>query len=155
MLNRLTGAVGLLKETSRHILRRPVVGVAVVANTPDGRWLLIQRGDTKKWALPGGTLEWGESLRCSVERELMEEAGVRVLRMGELCGVYSDPDRDYRFHAVTVVVRAEVSAPEKPPMNSLEIRDVGLFSANSLPQDLSLTMGDMLRNAMEGKLTWE
>lgn len=155
MLNRLSGAVELLKETSRHVLRRPVVGVAIVANTTDGRWLLIRRGDTGKWALPGGTLEWGENLRVAAERELMEEAGVRVLRMGELSGVYSDPSRDFRFHAVTVVVRAEVSQPEQPPHNPLEIRDVGLFSADSLPPDLSLTMGDMLKNAVEGKLTWE
>src|SRR5699024_3876449 len=50
----------ILKEAARHVLRHPVVGVAVAAQTAGGRWLLIRRRDTGDWALPGGTLEWGE-----------------------------------------------------------------------------------------------
>ena len=38
--------LGLAKEIGRHILRRPVVGIAVAAHTADGRWLLIRRADT-------------------------------------------------------------------------------------------------------------
>ena len=36
------------------------------ARTADGRWVLIRRGDTGEWALPGGTLEWGETLRKGI-----------------------------------------------------------------------------------------
>src|ERR1700722_4624944 len=65
------GALDILKELARHLLRRPVVGVAAAAQSPDGRWLLIRRADTGTWALPGGTLEWGETLRNGVRRELL------------------------------------------------------------------------------------
>ncbi|MCC6337448.1 MAG: NUDIX hydrolase, partial [Myxococcales bacterium] len=102
------GVWGIIKETARHLLRRPVVGLVALARVPDGRLVLIRRGDTGGWGLPGGTLEWGETLRQSLERELLEEAGVELLEAGELLGVYSAPWRDLRFHAVTVVVGARV-----------------------------------------------
>src|SRR5690606_9838319 len=99
------------KEILRHLLRRPVVGVCAAARTRNGEWLLVRRTDSGRWALPGGTLEWGETLRTGLVRELREEAGVVDVELGELVGVYSDPARDPRFHAVTVVVRATVGAP--------------------------------------------
>ena len=146
---------GIVKEVARHLLRRPVVGVAAAATTPDGRWLLIRRGDTGQWALPGGTLEWGETLQQAAIRELEEEAGVERVALGNLLGVYSAPHRDERFHAVTIVVRAEVDAPVRPPMNPVEIAEVGLFTQAELPRSLAHGMGQMLENACRGRLFWE
>ena len=151
----LRGYFGLIKEVARHLLRRPVVGVAAAATTPDGRWLLIRRGDTGQWALPGGTLEWGETLQQAAVRELEEEAGVERVTLGNLLGVYSEPHRDERFHAVTIVVRAEVGAPVRPPMNPVEITEVGLFVAAELPSSLAHGMSQMLENARQGRLFWE
>ncbi len=150
-----TAAFRLLREAARHLLRRPVIGIAAAARTADGRWLLIRRGDTGDWALPGGTLEWGETLRESIEREIREETGARVQSLGALSGVYSAPHRDPRFHAVTVVVRAQVSEPLGPPMNSLEIRDVGLFADDALPDPIGMGMADMIRDARSGTVQWE
>lgn len=111
-LTQLPGFVlGIAKEMARHLLRRPVVGVLAAAHTEDGRWLLIRRADTGTWALPGGTVEWGENLRDTIARELEEEGGVSSVVIERVTGVYSRPDRDPRFHAVTVVVTARVSEP--------------------------------------------
>lgn len=142
--------LGLAKEVARHLLRRPVVGLAVAAHTSDGRWLLIRRGDTGTWALPGGTVEWGETLQQTFTRELLEEAGVVDATFERMVGVYSRPDRDPRFHAVTVVVTALVGEPTRPPMNPLEIREAKLFRADELPRSLALSMDDMLAAAMRG-----
>lgn len=141
---------GIGKEAARLLLRRPVVGVAAAATCPDGRWLLIKR-PSGLWALPGGTLEWGEQLEPGLQRELDEEAGVSVISLEGLVGVYSDPDWDARFHAVTVVVRAAVTLPSKPPKNPLEIRDVRLFSAAELPNPLAYGMSEMLADALAGR----
>jgi 8-oxo-dGTP diphosphatase len=149
------GLFGVMKEVLRHLLKRPVVGFVVFARTPDGRLVLIRRGDTGEWAMPGGTLEWGETLRAGLPRELMEEAGVDVLSAGALLGVYSDPARDPRFHAVTVVVGAQVSEPTRPPMNPVEILEVRCFKDDELPSPLSHAMDDMLRRARQGELHWE
>lgn len=139
----------LVKDVARHVLRRPVLGIAAAGRTRDGRWLLVRRGDTGQWALPGGTLEWGETLRESLVREVAEEAGVMRCELGRLVGIYSRPDRDPRFHGVTVVVECEVAEPSQPPINPLEIREVGLFRADELPAEMAFGMQDMLAAAIE------
>ncbi len=148
ILSRLPKSVlGVSKEILRHLLRRPVVGIAAAARTEDGRWVLIRRADTGTWALPGGTLEWGETLRASLARELLEEAGIEELTFVRVVGVFSHPDRDVRFHAVTVVAEVKVPEPSRPPMNPLEIREVELFRDDELPSELAMGMTEMLQAA--------
>ncbi|MCI0573673.1 MAG: NUDIX hydrolase [Myxococcaceae bacterium] len=142
---------GIMHEVMRHLLRRPVVGIAAVARTPDGRVLLVRRGDTGEWALPGGTLEWGELLSDCIVRELQEEAGVHALKVGPVTGVYSRPDRDWRFHAVTVFVLAEVTDEVHGPKNLLEIREARLFRPEELPAELGMGHTEPLRDALTGR----
>lgn len=130
-----------------------MVGIVAAARAPDGRWVLIQRADTGTWALPGGTVEWGETLREALPRELREEAGVEMRSEPRLVGVFSRPDRDLRFHAVTVVVRCEVDAPSRPPLNPVEIRAVRLFGDDELPAELAMGNGDMLEAARRAEGT--
>ena len=54
------------------------IGAHGLVRDPDGRLLLIQRSDDRTWALPGGTMELGETLRECAIREVREEAGLRV-----------------------------------------------------------------------------
>lgn len=149
------GAYTIIREAARHVLRRPVVGTAIVGRTDDGRYLLIRRGDSGDWALPGGTLEWGETLTNTVTREMAEEAGVERMEIGRLVGVYSAPFRDPRFHAVTVVVEARIEAPVRPPVNPLEILEVRLFAREDLPKELSHNMTPMLEDALAGRTRLE
>src|SRR3954471_7589475 len=139
--------LGILEACARPPPRRPVVGIAAAAHTDDGRWLLIRRADTGTWALPGGTLEWGETLRVGLARELDEEAGVTDATVERVVGVYSRPDRDPRFHAVTIVVTAKIAPPTKGPINSLEIREARLFLPLELPAELAMGMDDFLAAA--------
>ncbi|RYG79793.1 NUDIX hydrolase, partial [bacterium] len=80
-------------------------------------------------------------------RELDEEAGVTAFEFVRVAGVYSDPTRDLRFHAVTVVVECIVDAPTKPPMNPLEILEVRAFTEAELPRELALGQTDMFARA--------
>jgi 8-oxo-dGTP diphosphatase len=137
-------AYGIVHEVTRHLLRRPVVGIAAVARTADGRWLLIRRADNGEWGLPGGTLEWGENLRDAIGRELEEEAGVEKHEIVRVLGAWSDPKRDVRFHAVTVGVEVRVDPPTKPPKNPLEIREARLFGDDELPHRLAFDMQDFI-----------
>ncbi len=147
-------ALGILKEIARHLLKRPVVGLAVVAEQrADGRLVLIRRADTGTWALPGGTVEWGETLRQTLAREMQEEAGIDDVELAEVIGVYSRPDRDPRFHAVTVVVRAKVGPIVRPPHNRLEIRECRAFATDEIPSELAMSMRDFLEQARAGGAT--
>jgi 8-oxo-dGTP diphosphatase len=143
-----SGALTILKEVARHLLRRPVVGICAVARGKDGRIVLIRRGDTGTWALPGGTLEWGEELRAALPRELAEEAGADVLSIGAVRGVYSRPDRDPRFHAVTICVEVEVGDVLAGPKNRVEVREARWFRVDELPSELAMGMRDMLDHAL-------
>lgn len=54
----------------------------------DGALLLVQRGAAPgkgKWAVPGGRVEFGETLRATVAREVLEETGLTVT-VGEFAG---------------------------------------------------------------------
>jgi 8-oxo-dGTP diphosphatase len=144
------GAYGIVHEITRHILRRPVIGVAAVCRAPDGRFVLIRRADTGTWCLPGGTLEWGETLRTGLGRELEEEAGIVEHEVVRVLGAWSDPSRDPRFHAVTIGVECKVAAPAKPPKNPLEIREAKLFDERDLPATLAFGMEDILAVARRG-----
>ena len=67
---------------------RPQVAVGAVC-VRNGRLLLVRRGRgvaVGAWSLPGGRVEGGESLSDAVERELLEETGLRG-RAGDLCGI--------------------------------------------------------------------
>jgi 8-oxo-dGTP diphosphatase len=142
------GAFVVVKEIARHVLRRPVVGVVAAARTSDGRWLLVRRADVGEWALAGGTLEWGETLRSCIAREIAEEAGIDRCEIIRLVGIFSRPERDRRFHAVTVVVECMVEPPVRPPSNPVEITDVAFFSTQALPRTLAMGMRDMLDAAI-------
>ena len=142
------GALGLLKEVARHLLKRPVVGICAVARDEAGNVLLVRRADNGQWALPGGTLEWGEVLSRALAREIQEETGAGWLGLERVTGIYSRPDRDPRFHAVTICVLGKVRGPATGPKNPLEIREARLFAPAELPATLSMTMRDMLDDAL-------
>ena len=137
-------AYGIVHEATRHLLKRPVVGISAVARTTDGRLLLIRRGDTGTWGLPGGTLEWGETLRVALDRELEEEAGVVGVELVRVLGAWSNPARDPRFHAVTIGVECIVAPPVKPPKNALEIREARLFEDHEVPSELAFDAQDLV-----------
>jgi 8-oxo-dGTP diphosphatase len=150
------GALPILRELGRVILRRPVAGILAVARRADGQLLLIRRGDTGSWALPGGTLEWGEPARAAVARELLEEAGATLLSAGRLVGVYTAPERDVRMHAVTIVVEAQVADTLRGPANALEVLDAAFFPLAALPGPLAYRYGEMLEQALSGAAPyWE
>ena len=56
-----------------------------------------------------------------------------------------------RFHAVTVVVTADVEAPSQSPHNPLEIREVRLFRDDELPAELAMGSTVMLEAARRGE----
>lgn len=145
------GLFPVLREIGRVLLRRPVAGIVAIARRPDGQLLLVRRGDTGTWALPGGTLEWGEPAGATIARELLEEAGATVLSTGRLVGVYSAPTRDVRMHAVTIVIEAEVAPVLTGPGNPLEIHDARFFAPSDVPTELAYTTGEMLQRALASR----
>ncbi|MEO1591210.1 MAG: NUDIX hydrolase [Cyanobacteria bacterium J06632_22] len=90
------------------LLRRPILGTSIIPVMPDGKIVLIRRRDTGKWGLPGGIVDWGEDIPKAAARELIEETGLTLVGVERLVGIYSDTERDPRFHSVCVALAAQV-----------------------------------------------
>ena len=73
-----------------------VPACTVVARDPEGGVLLIRRTDNQLWALPGGAMEFGESVVETAVREVREETGLDV-RVNGLVGIYTDPHHLVEF----------------------------------------------------------
>ncbi len=123
-------------------VERPVVGVGAVLRRGD-EILLVQRGrDPGKglWAVPGGKVRFGETLRAAVERETMEETGLDV-EAGDLGWTGEVIDRTH--HLVLLDYAATVIGGELRAADDAEdARWVRLDEARRLP--LTRTMFDLL-----------
>ena len=84
----------------RH--RQPALAVDCIVRI-DSRVVLVRRkNEPHGWALPGGFVDYGESLEDAVRRELREETGLELDGLQQFHS-YSDPSRDPRGHCVSVV----------------------------------------------------
>ncbi|MHC1636266.1 MAG: NUDIX domain-containing protein, partial [Candidatus Methanospirareceae archaeon] len=75
--------------------RNPVLTVDVVIKKDEGYVFIKRKKEPYKgwWAIPGGIVEYGETVEEAARREAKEETGLDV-RLIKLIGVYSDPSRD-------------------------------------------------------------
>ena len=64
--------------------------------------LIWRKNEPVGWAIPGGFVDYGERVEDAVRREMKEETNLELKDL-QLLGVYSDPDRDPRFHTVSTV----------------------------------------------------
>ena len=123
--------------------RNPYPTVDVVIERGGGRVILARRRNPPfGWALPGGFIDYGESVEDAARREALEETGLTV-RLTGLLGVYSAPDRDPRHHTMSVVylARADGQAPEAGD-DAAEVGDFGLSELPELAFDHARILAD-------------
>lgn len=131
------------------VFRHPLTGVSVIPILPNGQIVLVRRRDSGLWALPGGMVEWGEDVPSTAQRELLEESGLELVKIRRLVGVYSAPDRDSRFHSISILVEADVRG-NMNVKDTLEISDVQAFEPNSVPEGLSHDYDRQLKDYFSG-----
>ena len=85
--------------------RNPFLTVDVIIGDGDRVVLVERRHAPSGWALPGGFVDYGESLEAAAVREAREETGLGLVELQQF-RAYSDPARDPRQHNITVVFTA-------------------------------------------------
>ena len=114
-------------EVTRY--RNPVPTVDIIIETAGGIVLIERKNDPKGWALPGGFVDYGETLEAAAIREALEETSLRVTDL-RLLGCYSDPARDPRQHTISTAYVARASGA---PVAADDAADLAVFSVTDLP----------------------
>lgn len=128
--------------------RNPAVTVDAIIEMENGI-VLIQRGKEPykgMWALPGGHLDYGESLEKAAAREVMEETGLEAYEVTQV-HAYSEPGRDPRGHYVSMVFKVKVKGELKAGDDAANI---GVYPLASLPP-LAFDHAGMIRDYLEWK----
>lgn len=81
------------------------------------------------WALPGGFVEYGETVETAAVREAKEETSIDV-ELLDLVNVYSKPDRDPRGHTITLAYTAKGNMGHKKADS--DACEIGVFSKKDL-----------------------
>jgi len=116
------------------VYRNPFLTVDIIIRVTRGTVVLIERKNPPYgWALPGGFVDYGESLEVAAWREAREETGLEVEDL-EQFRVYSDPHRDPRHHTVSVVFAA---LGKGTPKAADDAKSVKVFRIDELPANLA------------------
>jgi len=128
------------------IYRNPTPTVDIIIeliDRPQRPIVLIERQNPPYgWALPGGFVDYGESVETAARREAAEETNLQV-ELLEQFQVYSDPNRDPRQHTLSVVFLA--SAVGEPQAQD-DAKTVKLFELWELPSNLCFDHGQILKD---------
>lgn len=104
--------------------------------------LIRRKNPPYGWALPGGFVDYGESLEAAAVREAREETSLEV-SLKYLLGVYSDPDRDPRHHTLSAVY---VACARGEPRAADDAGEIGLYTRETLPGPLAFDHAAILED---------
>jgi ADP-ribose pyrophosphatase YjhB (NUDIX family) len=111
----------------RHFLEvlawGPLVTVDAIIEVVDGIVLVERSNPPFGFALPGGFVDYGESLEEAVRREAAEETGLELSDLRQF-HTYSDPSRDPRFHTVSTVFAAKAEGAPRAGDDAAAVRVV-------------------------------
>ena len=134
-------------QTEIEIYKTPLTAVDIIIENDSKGIILIKRKNPPfGWAIPGGFVEYGESLEEASVREAKEETNLEV-RLIKQFHTYSDPNRDKRFHCISTVYIAKAKGTPEAKDDAAEI---GIFNESNLPQDLAfdhrIILGDYFKS---------
>jgi len=132
-----------------EIYKNPIPTVDIIIEIESKGIVLIKRKNPPHgWALPGGFVDYGESLEEAALREAKEETDLDVKLIKQFY-TYSNPNRDPRHHSISTVYIAKAKGIPQAKDDALE---VGVFNESSLPAEIAFDHHSILRDYFKSKL---
>ena len=131
-----------MAETYRN--PAPTVDIIIeLCDRPSRPIVLIERKfEPWGWAIPGGFVDYGESVEDAARREAQEETGL-IVQLIKLLQVYSNPARDARKHTISVVYIAEATGT---PQAADDAKNLEVFEDWQLPTHLCFDHDQILND---------
>jgi O-acetyl-ADP-ribose deacetylase (regulator of RNase III)/ADP-ribose pyrophosphatase YjhB (NUDIX family) len=125
------GVLGYLEYVTTKLSNGPYVTVDVIIELPAGIVIIKRSNPPFGWALPGGFVDYGESLEEAVIREAKEETGLDLIQVKQF-HTYSNPTRDPRFHTIGTVFIAKAKGIPKAGDDAADIQVIKLSQIEKL-----------------------
>ena len=109
--------------------------------------LILRKNPPSGWALPGGFVDYGESLEEAAVREAKEETGLDI-KLSRQFHTYSDPRRDPRFCTISTVYLATAKGT---PVGMDDAQDAQIFSRAEIPNQMAFDHKKILEDYFEKK----
>ena len=129
------------------IYQNPVPTVDIIIELDHQIVLIERKNPPYGWAIPGGFVDYGETVETAAVREAKEETSLDV-ELVSLLGVYSDPTRDARMHTISTVYVAQGNGT---PRAADDAKSLQLFKIDNLPPELAFDH----RHILDDYLAWK
>ena len=129
------------------VYNNPVPTVDIIIEYNDGIVMIYRKNPPEGWALPGGFVDYGESLEDAAIREAREETGLEIRNL-RMFHVYSSPDRDPRGHTITTVFIAVAHGELIPGDDAANAK---VFALDNLPQDIAFDHASIIADYTDWK----
>ena len=130
-----------------EVYQNPVPTVDIIIEIESKGIILIKRKNPPYgWAIPGGFVDYGESLEEAAVREAKEETNLDVKLIKQF-HTYSDPKRDPRHHSISTVYIAKGKGIPQAKDDALEIET---FDESNLPDEIAFDHRSILGDYFKG-----
>ena len=139
-----------------RVTRGTTMGAQAVVIDQNSRILLVRHGYRPGWHFPGGGVERDEALSEAMERELFEETGVELTGQPKLHGIFTNFETFPGDHIGVFIVQEWKQ--DKVPEPNAEIKEIGFFYRDELPDQTVVGVINRLDEIFEGKQlsnTWK
>ncbi len=139
--------ISYLEYVSKKISDGPFLTVDGIIEY-DGGIVMIERSNPPLgWALPGGFVDYGESVEEAVAREIKEETSLDFLNFKQF-KVYSQGNRDPRFHTASVVFIGEGKGNLRADSDA---KAAAVFKLDSLPEEIAFDHRKVIEDYIQSR----